>query len=94
MVARGAGIRQATYFNWKKKYDGLSPTEGAPWQESGRYRRLSSLAQCGHDPVKHFRKNRKGRIADALRCGVSAPTANASTDSILAVQQSGRRVAR
>ena len=22
-----AGISQATYFNWKKKYDGLLPTE-------------------------------------------------------------------
>jgi putative transposase len=24
---RRAGISQATYFNWKKKYDGLLPTE-------------------------------------------------------------------
>ncbi|MDA9456406.1 transposase [Bradyrhizobium sp. CCBAU 21359] len=24
---RKAGISQATYFNWKKKYDGLLPTE-------------------------------------------------------------------
>ena len=27
MICRRAGISQATYFNWKKKYDGLLPTE-------------------------------------------------------------------
>ena len=26
-ICRKAGISQATYFNWKRKYDGLSPTE-------------------------------------------------------------------
>lgn len=26
-ICRWAGISQATYFNWKKKYDGLLPTE-------------------------------------------------------------------
>lgn len=26
-VCRRAGISQATYFNWKKKYAGLLPTE-------------------------------------------------------------------
>jgi putative transposase len=26
-VCRKAGISEATYFNWKKKYDGLLPTE-------------------------------------------------------------------
>lgn len=26
-VCRKAGISQATYFNWKKKYDSLLPTE-------------------------------------------------------------------
>ena len=26
-MCRKAGISQATYFNWKKKYDGLLPTE-------------------------------------------------------------------
>jgi len=26
-VCRKAGIRQATYFNWKKKYAGLMPSE-------------------------------------------------------------------
>jgi len=26
-ICRRAGVIQATYFNWKKKYDGLLPTE-------------------------------------------------------------------
>ncbi len=26
-ICRRAGISQAAYFNWKKKYDGLLPTE-------------------------------------------------------------------
>ena len=26
-ICRKVGISQATYFNWKKKYDGLPPTE-------------------------------------------------------------------
>ena len=26
-ICRKAGISQATYFNWKKKYDGLRPPE-------------------------------------------------------------------
>ena len=26
-ICRKAGISQATYFNWKKKYDGLLPHE-------------------------------------------------------------------
>jgi len=26
-ICRKAGISQATYFNWKKKYDGLLPPE-------------------------------------------------------------------
>jgi putative transposase len=26
-ICRKAGISQATYFNWKRRYDGLLPTE-------------------------------------------------------------------
>ena len=29
-ICRKAGISQATYFNWKKKYDGLLPTVTLP----------------------------------------------------------------
>jgi putative transposase len=42
VFCRKTGISQATYFNWKKKYDGLLPTE---------MRRLKQLedenASCG-----------------------------------------------
>jgi hypothetical protein len=39
-ICRKAGISQATYFNWKKKYDGLLPTEihrqgGVGWPPLG-----------------------------------------------------------
>ncbi len=43
-ICRRAGIRQATYFNWKKKYDGLLPTEMKRLKqledENGRLRKL------------------------------------------------------
>ncbi len=26
-ICRKAGVNQATYFNWKRKYDGLLPSE-------------------------------------------------------------------
>lgn len=34
-VCRKAGISQATYFNWKKKYAGLLPTEMRRLRELG-----------------------------------------------------------
>lgn len=33
-ICRRAGISQATYFNWKMKYDGLLPTE-MKWPAAG-----------------------------------------------------------
>jgi len=43
-VCRKAGISQATYFNWKKKYDGLLPTEMRRLKqledENGRLKRI------------------------------------------------------
>lgn len=43
-ICRKAGISQATYFNWKKKYDGLLPTEMKRLKqledENGRLRKL------------------------------------------------------
>lgn len=36
-ICRKAGISQATYLNWKKKFDGLLPTE---------MRRLKQLESC------------------------------------------------
>ena len=43
-ICRRAGISQATYFSWKKKYDGLLPTEMKRLKqledENGRLRKL------------------------------------------------------
>ena len=43
-ICRRAGISQATYFNWKKKYDGLLPTEMRRLKqledENGKLRKL------------------------------------------------------
>ena len=43
-ICRKAGISQATYFNWKKKYDGLPPTEMRRLKqledENGKLRKL------------------------------------------------------
>ena len=43
-ICRRAGISQATYFNWKKKYDGLLPTEMKRLKqledENGRLKKL------------------------------------------------------
>lgn len=43
-ICRRAGISQATYFNWKKKYDGLLPTEMKRLkqleEENGKLRKL------------------------------------------------------
>jgi putative transposase len=43
-ICRKAGISQATYFNWKKKFDGLLPTEMRRLKqlddENGRLRKL------------------------------------------------------
>ena len=44
VICRRAGISQATYFNWKRKYDGLLPTEMKRLKqledENGRLRKL------------------------------------------------------
>ena len=43
-ICRKAGISQATYFNWKKKHDGLLPTEMRRLKqledENGKLRKL------------------------------------------------------
>ena len=43
-ICRKVGISQATYFNWKKKYDGLLPTEMKRLKqledENGRLKRI------------------------------------------------------
>ena len=37
-ICRKVGISQATYFNWKKKYDGLLPSEMRRLKQLGRNR--------------------------------------------------------
>ena len=43
-ICRKAGISQATYFNWKKKYAGMMPSEIARWRKGkgGRAPRIST----------------------------------------------------
>ncbi len=71
-LCRRAGISQATYFNWKKRYDGLLPTE---------MRRLKQL----EDENSKLRKVvadlslDKEMLQDALRRNVwSAPSVQGS----------------
>jgi len=49
-ICRRAGISQATYFNWKKKYDGLLPTEMERLKqledENGKLRKLVYFAMA------------------------------------------------
>ena len=39
-ICRKAGISQATYFSWKKKYDGMSPPEKQLEDENAKLRKL------------------------------------------------------
>jgi putative transposase len=59
-ICRKAGISQSTYFNWKRKYDGLLPTEMRRLKqledENGKLRKV--VADLSLD---------KERIQDALR---------------------------
>ena len=43
-VCRKAGISQATYFNWKKKYDGLLPTEMRRYYQERPHGAIGHLA--------------------------------------------------
>ena len=54
-ICRKAGINQATYFNWKKKYDGLLPTE---------MRRLKQLEDDRRRPIAAD-EGRKNEDTDA-----------------------------
>ena len=59
-ICRKAGISQATYFNWKRKYDGLLPSEMRRLKqledENGKLRKV--VADLSHD---------KEMLQDALR---------------------------
>jgi len=66
-----AGISQATYVNWKKKYDGLLPTEMKRLKrledEKSKLRKLVALVArqgdaSGRDPLKTVRPGRKREL--------------------------------
>jgi putative transposase len=76
-ICRKAGISQATYFNWKKKYDGLLPTEMRRLKqledENSKLRRVVCRSQprqgdaAGRHPAKTLRPVRKRKLVDEVR---------------------------
>ena len=74
-ICRKAGISQATYFNWKKKYDGLLPTE---------MRRLKQL----EDENSKLRKVVADLSASTKRC---CRTLSAENFEACPEAQAGRR---
>ena len=77
-ICRKAGISQATYFNWKKKYDGLLPTEmrrlkqledeNGKLQEARRRPVARQGDAAGRHPPKTVRPVRKRKLV-AQMCG-------------------------
>ena len=76
-ICRKAGISQATYFNWKKKYDGLLPTEMRRLKqledENNKLRKLVCRPlprqgdAAGRHPTKTLRPGRKRKLVDEVR---------------------------
>jgi hypothetical protein len=75
-ICRKAGISQATYFNWKKKYDGLLPTEMRRLKQLGREQQAAQGGgrsqsrqgdAAGRDPPKTLRPVRKRKLVDEVR---------------------------
>lgn len=54
-ICRKAGISQATYFNWKKKYDGMLPPD------------MRRLKQLEDENAKLRNKTPKRRVKAKLR---------------------------
>lgn len=42
-ICRKTGISQATYYNWKKKYGGLMPSEMKRWRQPEENARLERI---------------------------------------------------
>jgi putative transposase len=63
-ICRKAGISQATYFNWKKKYDGLLPTEMKRLKqledENTRLRKLVTDLSLDREMLQHVIRRPKG----------------------------------
>ncbi len=76
-ICRRAGISQATYFNWKKKYDGLLPTEMKRLKqledENTRLRKLVADLSLDREmlqdmnPAIALRPGRKRELVDGCR---------------------------
>ena len=69
-ICRRAGISQATYFNWKKKYDGLLPTEMKRLKqledENGRLRKLVADLSLDREMLQDvIRRKLWGLVASA-----------------------------
>ena len=75
-ICRKAGISQATYFNWKKKYDGLLPTEMRRLKqledENAKLKKIVAdlIARqgdaAGRHPPKALRPVRKRKLVDGM----------------------------
>jgi putative transposase len=61
-VCRKAGISQATYFNWKKKYAGLMPSEMRRLRELGdensRLKRIVADLTLDREMLQHVIKRK------------------------------------
>ena len=59
-ICRKAGIGQATYFNWKRKYDGLLPTELRRLKqlddENGKLKKLVAELSLDREMLQDRRK--------------------------------------
>jgi len=75
-ICRKAGISQATYFNWKKKYDGLLPTEmrrlKLPEDENAKLRKVVADLSLDKEMLQDvIRRNceafPEGKLVDAMR---------------------------
>jgi putative transposase len=64
-ICRKAGISQATYFNWKKKYDGLLPTEMRRLKlledENAKFRKLLADLSLDREMLQDVVENEPAR---------------------------------
>ena len=69
-ICRRAGISQATYFNWKKKYDGLLPTEMKRLKqledENTRLRKLVADLSLDREMLQDVIRRTEGRRSQSF----------------------------
>ena len=69
-VCRKAGISQATYFNWKKKYAGLLPSEMRRLREledeNSRLKKIVADMTLDRETLQDVIKRPEGRRSKAL----------------------------